>query len=1260
MCFFCETDKFSLDRKGTSQAARLLGYDLQNANLLKSSTLDEQLVFLYLYSDIIAYHSDSGEMSNGEQNVWAKFFDNNDAMILSLIVHTRIDILAKKIDHHLIAILRKQKAATNNYEDLMQALKILKQLILVIKYWYKNLTDNNSLKAKIKKLLDQQAYPRVLKLSELRYGVPTGNEQDIIDVCNSIVSLCNNHYNNSSESDVVLSAPKPSNHRILDLHNHLQYTFNVLIDQCKITQAEAKNLLHDALLASNHKPQMALVLTFIRSLEYANSAIDTIPSRTTNYYYKDILKFRRRGVVADRVFTNFFIEKKVAPLIIQRDTRISAGRDAHNNEIIFSTNENLTVGHARPVACLLVDTAKKDFYKPEGSGIISKSFVSEIISNSLPLATPKTVEENNKIGIIIASASLHLPGGDRTVTISITFSDFAFSKLVHRIHTKTSEVGQLEVDERLHRLFTLATSAENGWFTVPKNQVHIVLSKSKKKSLDVILSLPKDAPPIFLNKSISYLDDKLLEFPAIKLLLNSSYLDAFYAFGSLEIEKITIESTITGYNNISVETDLGSLDVSKPFNPFGAMPQVGNSLYLDLKHIVYDNPRSLSLNIQWANLPTDEGGFKTYYDGYPAMIENDSFVAALSLMIDSEWEPKSTPKQTITLFDYEDGEEVGDYKFLQENKTMKVDLDRFNIHEDLKLSNDSRGHRKLLQGFLRLELGGHPMAFGHREYPELLRDVTLKNILKKNKKDLLPLPNRPYTPLIKSISIDYSLKSEINFAQNTILSQTAMLHPKDIVVRVSIFGYEELYPAEAPKPFTILAESDGLDRCNKIYFGLDTVDTKILTLHLQIDEKSVPDTIDCIAPQWEYLCNNKWKEFSSKDLIADGTKGLIKSGIVKLSTPDIIDIQSSIMPKKLFWIRIVNLNSRSTTLPNILGVHTNSTECTRLVPQTNNDRSNTTLNHIPAGMLKNFSAIQTKNIKIFQPYPSFGLKPHETEPQLYARAKERLRHKNRPTSVWEYERMVLENFDEVAMVKCINHTSKNLLSTLAPGHITIVVVPKVIDNNYPPLASKYLLSSITDYIRAVASPFVTIEVVNPSYEKLKVIVELKLKEGLEKGTCIKLVKEDLHQLISPWSTFGKTKKFGLESKIYPSDIFGFLSEKKYIETITKFSLIKTSGNDQETTLIKVNSYNSYIKATYPWSIVIPTQNHVVSAYEGDFSEKRINTTEACDGISSMSVDKDFVIGPWQLGNRIASNKTTKTDKDLEESIETYHLIANTN
>ena len=82
---------------------------------------------------------------------------------------------------------------------------------------------------------------------------------------------------------------------------------------------------------------------------------------------------------------------------------------------------------------------------------------------------------------------------------------------------------------------------------------------------------------------------------------------------------------------------------------------------------------------------------------------------------------------------------------------------------------------------------------------------------------------------------------------------------------------------------------------------------------------------------------------------------------------------------------------------------------------------------------------------IQQPFASFGGSPGETDQAFYVRQSERLRHKNRCLSSWDYERLILENFPNVQRVKCIPHAREGCW--LAPGHVLLVVIGDLKNQN---------------------------------------------------------------------------------------------------------------------------------------------------------------------------------------------------------------------
>ena len=61
---------------------------------------------------------------------------------------------------------------------------------------------------------------------------------------------------------------------------------------------------------------------------------------------------------------------------------------------------------------------------------------------------------------------------------------------------------------------------------------------------------------------------------------------------------------------------------------------------------------------------------------------------------------------------------------------------------------------------------------------------------------------------------------------------------------------------------------------------------------------------------------------------------------------------------------------------------------------------------------------------------------------FYVRVSERLRHKARAITIWDYEHLILEAFPLIHKVKCLNHT-KSVdadYNEVLHGHVTIITI----------------------------------------------------------------------------------------------------------------------------------------------------------------------------------------------------------------------------
>ena len=94
----------------------------------------------------------------------------------------------------------------------------------------------------------------------------------------------------------------------------------------------------------------------------------------------------------------------------------------------------------------------------------------------------------------------------------------------------------------------------------------------------------------------------------------------------------------------------------------------------------------------------------------------------------------------------------------------------------------------------------------------------------------------------------------------------------------------------------------------------------------------------------------------------------------------------------------------------------------------------------------------------------------------------------------------------------------------------------------------HLLDEITAYLKARATPFVRLKVVNPRYEKVDIKFLLKLKKGKDRTYYQRQMETDLRRFLAPWSV-GDSDKLSFGQPIYRSDILTFIDQREYVDYV---------------------------------------------------------------------------------------------------------------
>ena len=128
-----------------------------------------------------------------------------------------------------------------------------------------------------------------------------------------------------------------------------------------------------------------------------------------------------------------------------------------------------------------------------------------------------------------------------------------------------------------------------------------------------------------------------------------------------------------------------------------------------------------------------------------------------------------------------------------------------------------------------------------------------------------------------------------------------------------------------------------------------------------------------------------------------------KSGKILIEIPKNIE-KGTLLDNNMFWFSILFDNTKD-FLPTILGIYINPVKIVR--------SSKNSSYHIKPYVLSNIIDEGYEDLSITQPFESYGGKDAENENDLYTRISERLRHKDRGVTAWDYEHLILSNFSHL-------------------------------------------------------------------------------------------------------------------------------------------------------------------------------------------------------------------------------------------------------
>ncbi|MFN8345205.1 MAG: hypothetical protein U0X91_09380 [Spirosomataceae bacterium] len=962
-----------------------------------------------------------------------------------------------------------------------------------------------------------------------------------------------------------------------------------------------------------HSPHVALFLAFLKLYRHSLDHLNQLPARHLDFFYHNVLRLPLKKEEPDKVHVLFELNKNVPEYKIDKNALLQAGKDSEGNPLFYKSEEEVVVNQAQ-IAHL------RSVYNDNGELRYA------LASNSKDgwgeaFDTPDTAWNlfghgqlpKVQLGFAVASPVLLLSGGQRSVTFTFSLSG---EKKIPETFSETEFLGG----------FRLYASGEDDWLgafsAVQAEDKSAVFSKETggwKLKFKIEVD-PSQAAILPYNESV--LKEKFnTASPLIKILLSSS---SRQILEGLRLDSLKVSVSVSNLTNFVVENDLGPLDISKPFSPFGPLAGRGANFYVGSEEVFTKNFTDMRLKVKWLGLPDN---FSALYKGYPSFDTNKNkinFKASVSVRGKGTWQPPQAetalfPDNPLSTQEVElpkaatpiSGRGLIEVKaaVFQQQNLRPVSLQKNVLSNTLTASQavlraapffrttlpfisllpeKKPFSPELKEGFIKLTL---LQDFGFNEYNT--QSAKIAADIAAGKKTANDLINAPYIPQIESVKLSYKAETDEIPLQSTSTEEEAAAAQfssrQAQFFHLTPFGHSEEH-GFIKQHLDFLFSSEvrlvpHFQQAGELYIGLKNAEPlRIVNLLFQLAEGSADPELPTPQPEWSVLSQNHWKPLNADLILADDTNGLLKSGIIRFYLPKEATKENVLLDSGFHWLR-ATVARYPTAVCKAIGIHT---QAIRAVWENENKANDHLSAALPAGSIKELEAEAGPVKKVIQPYSSFGGRPQESTQAYYVRVSERLRHKKRASAIWDYERLVLEQFPRVHKVKCLNHTGPN--GEMVPGQVTLIVIPELRNRNAvdilkPKLSANELLE-IRQFVEKRCSKFVKIYAENPDYEEVKVGVWVKFRRGFEAGTYKKQLNEDLIRFLSPWAFKPEADiRFGTtENK---SRILFFMEQLLYVDYVERVSLFHTTENG-------TSADTNEITAAGSRAILVSAQTHTIN------------------------------------------------------------------
>lgn len=1037
----------------------------------------------------------------------------------------------------------------------------------------------------------------------------------------------------------------------------VRHHFHTLVQAVRMLQNGIRALLPASLSSGAHDPAIGLLIGFIRLFQQLQQRLNRFGDKRIDFYFERVLGMRAQAQRADSAFLVIRPTAAARQIRIEAGAAFIAGVDADQRNILYAAERAATLSDARVVALHTLLFERGGAAGRATSGCYARPIAllpldGDDAAQRRPVPVPLLGQPKPgatlhgggpaRLGFALASRVLLMREGERAVRVLFRYRDPAGGDGRPIEDSLRAVAGELrgespasavrlgDVFVKLFRgMFRLALTTAAGWYPVPeyRPQYRGLNAALDEDCLSIDFALPAGAPAVTGYDPALHGEGYATVLPVLRFeMTQNEYSYPYDILSRLFLLDVRIDVDVRAVRQLLLYNQIGQLSALSPFMPFGPLPTVGAYLIVGCEEILYKQLRDMSLDIEWAGLPPGLGGFAGYYRGYDEPLDSGAVRASVAVLADGKW-VRAGADTSVFRYQLHDDGSPGNLTAADSRISFRPTVQYYKPQAAFPAFSSSGAApfsytSASMNGLFKLTLEGPEGAFGHQAYPALLSRVLTHNARMKKPQLMEPLPNPPYSPQVGRISLSYRATAGIDFERKRWAADPTR---QDSFIHLHPMGQQTMFLGDSQT----IAQIPVYDAAGNLFIGVEGSALRgALSLYFYVREDSLPIRHPAASGlSWSYLSGNRWRRFEANQILEDTTKAFMTSGIVLIRLPEVIDLDNTIMPAGVLWLKL-SAEHDLASFCSLYAVYAQAIKVTLQLDQGAKPEAVLPARRIDRS-LHNIAGIDS----IHQIRRSFDGKAAESAHQFRVRASERLRHKHRAVSAADVELLILEQFPQVYKVKCFPNmvSARDPARRVRPGHLLIVAVPHLGANghiNQRPTLSGHLVGEIERYVRRFTARDATVSVENPVYESVQVRCRVKLHSQLSSGDSAERINQALCDYLSPWNATGMRQHFGWTVRRH--DIESFLLDLDMVDYVCAVSLLQIAPLGERADQLYAMRDNAGAPAdtaivpSYPWSIAVPMDQHRI-----ELGEQAIPHRPQPIGIAELRVGSTFIIPPGE-------------------------------